>query len=114
MRSSAEAKAYLETLKSILQYLDICDCKMEQGSLRCDVNISLMRPDAKEFGTRAEIKNINSVKSVGRAIQYEEKRQALLLEAGKKVVQETRRYNANRDKTTSCLLYTSPSPRDRG
>ena len=74
---------------------------MEQGSLRCDVNISLMRPDDKEFGTRAEIKNINSIKSVGRAIKYEERRQALLLEAGKKVVQETRRYNANRDKTTS-------------
>lgn len=99
--SAEEAMAFVEQISLLLQYAGVCDCKMEQGSLRCDVNISLMRPDAKEFGTRAEIKNINSVKSVGRAIQYEEKRQALLLEAGKKVVQETRRYNANRDKTTS-------------
>lgn len=99
--SAEEAMAFVEQISLLLQYAGVCDCKMEQGSLRCDVNISLMRPDAKEFGTRAEIKNINSVKSVGRAIQYEEKRQALLLEAGNKVVQETRRYNANRDKTTS-------------
>ncbi|WP_347561933.1 Asp-tRNA(Asn)/Glu-tRNA(Gln) amidotransferase subunit GatB [Ruminococcus sp. Marseille-P6503] len=99
--SAEEAMAFVEQISLLLQYAGVCDCKMEQGSLRCDVNISLMRPDATEFGTRAEIKNINSIKSVGRAIQYEEKRQALLLEAGKKVVQETRRYNANRDKTTS-------------
>lgn len=99
--SAEEAMAFVEQISLLLQYAGVCDCKMEQGSLRCDVNISLMKPDAKEFGTRAEIKNINSIKSVGRAIQYEEKRQALLLEAGKKVVQETRRYNANRDKTTS-------------
>lgn len=99
--SAEEAMAFVEQISLLLQYAGVCDCKMEQGSLRCDVNISLMRPDAKEFGTRAEIKNINSIKSVGRAIKYEEKRQALLLEAGKKVIQETRRYNANRDKTTS-------------
>lgn len=99
--SAEEAMAFVEQISLLLQYAGVCDCKMEQGSLRCDVNISLMKPDAKEFGTRAEIKNINSIKSVGRAIKYEEKRQALLLEAGKKVVQETRRYNANRDKTTS-------------
>lgn len=101
MSSAEEAMAYVEQISLLLKYAGVCDCKMEQGSLRCDVNISLMRPDDKEFGTRAEIKNINSIKSVGRAIKYEEKRQALLLEAGKKVVQETRRYNANRDKTTS-------------
>lgn len=99
--SAEEAMAFVEQISLLLQYAGVCDCKMEQGSLRCDVNISLMKPDAKEFGTRAEIKNINSIKSVGRAIKYEQKRQALLLEAGKKVVQETRRYNANRDKTTS-------------
>ena len=99
--SAEEAMAFVEQISLLLQYAGVCDCKMEQGSLRCDVNISLMRPDATEFGTRAEIKNINSIKSVGRAIKYEEKRQALLLEAGKKVIQETRRYNANRDKTTS-------------
>ena len=99
--SAEEAMAFVEQISLLLQYAGVCDCKMEQGSLRCDVNISLMKPDAKEFGTRAEIKNINSIKSVGRAIKYEEKRQALLLEAGKRVIQETRRYNANRDKTTS-------------
>lgn len=101
MNSAEEAMAFVEQISLLLQYAGVCDCKMEQGSLRCDVNISLMKPDAKEFGTRAEIKNINSIKSVGRAIKYEERRQALLLDAGKRVVQETRRYNANRDKTTS-------------
>lgn len=82
--SAEEAMAFVEQISLLLQYAGVCDCKMEQGSLRCDVNISLMRPDATEFGTRAEIKNINSIKSVGRAIKYEEKRQALLLEAGKR------------------------------
>ena len=101
MASAEEAMAFVEQISLLLQYAGVCDCKMEQGSLRCDVNISIMKPDAKEFGTRAEIKNINSVKSVGRAIKYEERRQALLVDAGKKVVQETRRYDANRDKTTS-------------
>ena len=99
--SAEEAMAFVEKISLLLQYAGVCDCKMEQGSLRCDVNISIMKPDAKEFGTRAEIKNLNSVKSVGRAIKYEERRQALLLDAGKRVVQETRRYDANRDATKS-------------
>ena len=101
MRSAEEAMAYVEQISLLLKYAGVCDCKMEQGSLRCDVNISIMKPGDKEFGTRAEIKNINSIKSVGRAIKYEERRQALLLEAGKKVIQETRRYDANRDATKS-------------
>ena len=101
MNSAEEAMAFVEQVSLLLKYAGVCDCKMEQGSLRCDVNISIMKPDAKEFGTRAEIKNLNSVKSVGRAIKYEERRQALLLDAGKKVVQETRRYDANRDTTKS-------------
>ena len=101
MSSAEEAMAYVEQISLLLQYAGVCDCKMEQGSLRCDVNISIMKPGDKEFGTRAEIKNINSIKSVGRAIKYEERRQALLLEAGKKVIQETRRYDANRDATKS-------------
>ena len=101
INSAEEAMAFVEQISLLLQYAGVCDCKMEQGSLRCDVNISLMKPDAKEFGTRAEIKNINSIKSVGRAIKYEERRQALLLDAGKRVVQETRRYDANRDTTKS-------------
>ena len=101
MNSAEEAMAYVEQISLLLRYAGVCDCKMEQGSLRCDVNISIMKPGDKEFGTRAEIKNINSIKSVGRAIKYEERRQALLLEAGKKVIQETRRYDANRDATKS-------------
>ncbi len=99
--SAEEAMAFVEQISLLLQYAGVCDCKMEQGSLRCDVNISLMKPGDKEFGTRSEIKNINSIKSVGRAIKYEERRQALLLDAGKRVVQETRRYDANRDTTKS-------------
>lgn len=101
INSAEEAKAFVEEVSLRLQYAGVCDCKMEQGSLRCDVNISLMKPDAKEFGTRAEIKNLNSIKSIGRAIEYEERRQAKLLDMGKKVVQETRRYNDNRDETKS-------------
>lgn len=101
MNSAEEAMAFVEQISLLLQYAGVCDCKMEQGSLRCDVNISIMKPTDKEFGTRAEIKNINSIKSVGRAIKYEERRQALLLEAGKSVIQETRRYDANRDTTKS-------------
>lgn len=99
--SAEEAKAFVEEVSLRLQYAGVCDCKMEQGSLRCDVNISLMKPDAKEFGTRAEIKNLNSIKSIGRAIEFEEKRQAKLLDMGKRVIQETRRYNDNRDETKS-------------
>lgn len=101
MNSAEEAMAFVEQVSLLLRYAGVCDCKMEQGSLRCDVNISIMKPEDKEFGTRAEIKNLNSIKSVGRAIEYEERRQALLLEAGKKVIQETRRYDANRDTTKS-------------
>ena len=74
---------------------------MEEGSLRCDVNVSIMRPEDKELGTRAEIKNMNSLKSITRAINYEIKRQSRLLDAGKKVVQETRRFNENKGETRS-------------
>lgn len=74
---------------------------MEQGSLRCDVNVSIMKPGDKEFGTRTECKNLNSLKSIGRAIEYEIKRQSRLLDMGKRVIQETRRYNDNRGETTS-------------
>lgn len=99
--SAEEAQAFVAQIALLLKYAGVSDCKMEQGSLRCDVNISLMKPGDKEFGTRAEIKNLNSIKSIGRAIKYEERRQALLLDAGKRVIQETRRYNDNRDVTTS-------------
>ena len=99
--SAEEAKAYVEQIILLLQYAGVSDCKLEEGSIRCDVNISLMKPEDKEFGTRAEIKNLNSLKSIVRAIEFEEIRQAQLLDMGKKVVQETRRFNDNRGETTS-------------
>jgi aspartyl-tRNA(Asn)/glutamyl-tRNA(Gln) amidotransferase subunit B len=99
--SAEEAKAFVEKVSLLLQYAGVCDCKMEQGSLRCDVNISIMKPDAKELGTRAEIKNLNSIKSIGRAIEYEIYRQSKLLDMGGRVVQETRRFDDNRGETKS-------------
>lgn len=99
--SAEEAKAFVEKIRLLLQYAGVCDCKMEQGSLRCDVNISIMKPTDTELGTRAEIKNLNSLKSIGRAIDYEIKRQSILLDDGKRVVQETRRFNDNRGETKS-------------
>lgn len=99
--SAEEAKAFVEKVSLLLQYAGVCDCKMEQGSLRCDVNISLMRPEDTQFGTRAEIKNLNSLKAITRAINYEIKRQSRLLDAGKRVIQETRRFNDNKGETTS-------------
>ena len=97
MRSAAEARAYLEQLKAILEYTDVCDCKMQEGSLRCDANISVMPEGATEFGTRAEIKNLNSFRALERAIEYEVERQIDLIEDGKKVVQETRRWDDDKE-----------------
>jgi aspartyl-tRNA(Asn)/glutamyl-tRNA(Gln) amidotransferase subunit B len=93
MRSSAEAKAYLDTIKSILQYLNISDCKMQEGSIRCDVNVSVRPKGATEFGTRVEMKNVNSFSAVMRAIDYEAERQISVLEAGGEIHQETRRWD---------------------
>ena len=93
MRSSAEARAYLEKLKAILEYTEVSDCKMQEGSLRCDANISVMPEGATEFGTRAEIKNLNSFKALERAIEYEVQRQKEILEDGGHVVQETRTWD---------------------
>lgn len=90
--SAADVTAFVEKIRLLLQYAGVCDGKMEQGSLRCDVNISLAEKDAEELGTRAEIKNINSVRAIGRAIEYEIYRQTELIENGEKVIQETRRY----------------------
>ncbi|MDO5125961.1 MAG: Asp-tRNA(Asn)/Glu-tRNA(Gln) amidotransferase subunit GatB [Ruminococcus sp.] len=92
MRSSAEAKAYLETLKSILQYLDICDCKMQEGSIRCDVNVSVHKP-GEPMGTRSEMKNVNSFSAAVRGIDYEVNRQIDILENGGTITQETRRWD---------------------
>ena len=97
IRSSAEAKAYLETIKSILQYIGISDCKMQEGSIRCDVNVSVMEKGSSEFGTRSEMKNVNSFSAAVRGIEYEAKRQIELLEKGEKVIQETRRWDDNKE-----------------
>ncbi len=99
IRSPEEARAYLEKLKSILQYTGVSDVKMEEGSLRCDANISIMPAGSTRFGARAEIKNLNSFKAVQRGLEYEVKRQAQLLDAGGKVVQETRRWDEDKGET---------------
>lgn len=97
MRSSDEVIAYLDKLKLILQYLGVSDCKMQEGSLRADINLSVRELGAKEYGTRTEMKNMNSFKAIARAIEGERKRQIELLEYGKPVVQETRRWDDNKD-----------------
>lgn len=97
MRSVDEVIAYLEKLKLILQYLGVSDCKMQEGSLRADINLSIREASAPEFGTRTEMKNMNSFKAIARAIEGERKRQIELLEYGKLVIQETRRWDDNKD-----------------
>ncbi len=99
MSSAAEAKAFVEKVALLLQYAGVCDCKMEQGSIRADVNVSIMKPTDTEYGTRAEMKNLNSIKAIGRAIDFEIYRQSKLLDMGKQVVQETRRYDDNKGET---------------
>ena len=93
MRSAEEVIAYLEKLRMTIQYLGASDCKMQEGSMRADVNISVREVGAAEFGTRTEMKNLNSFKSIARAIEGERNRQIELIEDGKKVVQETRRWD---------------------
>jgi aspartyl-tRNA(Asn)/glutamyl-tRNA(Gln) amidotransferase subunit B len=90
MRSPEEAADYLKRLHEILVYLEICDGNMEEGSFRCDANVSIRPKGQKEFGTRAELKNMNSFRNVQRALEYEVKRQQYLVENGQKIVQETR------------------------
>ncbi len=101
LRSPEEAVAYLKTLHSLVTYLGICDGNMQEGSFRCDANVSLRPKGSETFGTRAEIKNVNSFRYVEKAIYYEMKRQRQLLEEGKKVVQETRLYDAASNTTRS-------------
>lgn len=101
MRSAKEAVAYMEKMRAILQYVGISDCRMEEGSLRCDANVSVRPVGQKELGTKTEIKNINSFKGVERAIEYEAMRQAELLEDGGKVVQETRTWDEKEGVTKS-------------
>lgn len=90
MRSSEEAKNYMEELRNIVRYIGVCDGNLEEGSMRCDANISIMPKGSKEFGTRAEIKNVNSFAALQRAIEYEIERQIEIVEEGGEVVQETR------------------------
>ncbi len=99
MRSAAEAVAYMRKLHELVRYLGICDGNMQEGSFRCDANVSVRPKGQKAFGTRVEIKNINSFKFVEKAINHEVERQIELLENGGAVVQETRLYDANKDET---------------
>ena len=101
MRSAKEAVAYLEKMRAILQYIGISDCRMEEGSLRCDANVSVRPVGQKELGTKAEIKNINSFKGVEKAIEYEALRQAEILEDGGKIIQETRTWDEKEGGTKS-------------
>ena len=96
MRSSEEVIAYLEKLRMTIQYLEASDCKLQEGSMRADVNLSVREAGAKEFGTRTEMKNLNSFKAIARAIEGERERQIDLIESGEKVVQETRRWDDSR------------------
>lgn len=99
LRSAKEAVAYLKTLHSLVKYIGICDGNMQEGSFRVDANVSVRPKGQTEFGTRTEIKNVNSFRFVEKAIDYEVARQIALIESGEKVVQETRLYNADKDET---------------
>ena len=101
IRSAQEATEYLQALKAILVYAGVSDCNMEEGSLRCDANVSVRERGVCALGTRAEVKNLNSFRNVGRAIEYEYERQVGLVEAGRRIVQETRLYRADKDETAS-------------
>ena len=101
IRTPEEAKAYLEKIKSILSYIDVSDCKMEEGSLRCDANISLRPLGQEKFGTKAEVKNVNSFKAVQRALEYEVERQTEILSEGGRIIQETRSWDDSRGITLS-------------
>ena len=97
MRSAEEVIAYLEKLRMMIQYLGASDCKLQEGSMRADVNLSVREVGASEFGTRTEMKNLNSFKAISRAIEGERARQIELIEEGKKVIQETRRWDDNKE-----------------
>jgi aspartyl-tRNA(Asn)/glutamyl-tRNA(Gln) amidotransferase subunit B len=101
MRSAKEAVAYMKKIHTLVRYLEICDGNMQEGSFRCDANVSVRPKGQQKFGTRAEIKNLNSFRFVERAINYEVERQIELIEGGGKVVQETRLYDPDRGETRS-------------
>lgn len=101
IRSPEEAKEYVEKLQFLMRYIGVSDCKMEEGSMRCDVNVSVRPQGSEQLGTRAEIKNMNSISFITKAMAYEFDRQCDLLDCGEEVVQETRRYNESEDCTES-------------
>ncbi|MEW6648044.1 MAG: Asp-tRNA(Asn)/Glu-tRNA(Gln) amidotransferase subunit GatB [Pseudomonadota bacterium] len=101
MRSAQEAVAYMKRIHELVRYIEICDGNMQEGSFRCDANVSVRPKGQKEFGTRAELKNINSFRFVEKAIEYEVERQIALIESGGKVVQETRLYDPDKNETRS-------------
>jgi len=101
IRSAEEARAYLDKLKSILEYIDVSDCKMEEGSLRCAANVSIRPVGTEKLGTKAEIKNMNSFKALQRALEYEVERQAEVLGEGGRVFQETRSWDDSKGVTVS-------------
>ena len=101
MRSAKEAVAYMKKIHTLVRYLEICDGNMQEGSFRCDANVSVRPRGQEKFGTRAEIKNLNSFRFVEKAIQHEVARQIEVIESGGKVVQETRLYDSDKDETRS-------------
>ena len=101
IRSSEDAYAFLTEVRKLVRYLDICDGNMEEGSLRCDANISVMLNDAKEYGKKVEVKNMNSIRNVQRAIDFEVERQIELLEKGEVIISETRTFDAGSGTTSS-------------
>src|SRR6202040_48412 len=101
IRAPSEAYQYLNTLKQVLEYTGVSDCNMEEGSLRCDANVSVRPRGQKQFGTKAEVKNVNSFRFIRSALEYEIERQVELIESGGRVAQETRLWNANEGRTYS-------------
>lgn len=110
IRSAQEAREYLETIRTILMYVGISDCKMQEGSIRCDVNVSVRPKGAEEFGTRCEMKNINTFSGAQRAIEYEAARQIEILERGGVISQETRRWDD--EKGVNVLLRSKEDAQD--
>lgn len=110
MRSAEEVIAYLETLRTIIQYLGASDCKLQEGSMRVDVNLSVREAGTDKHGTRTEMKNLNSFKAIARAIEAERRRQIELLEEGRQVMQETRRWDDNKE--TSYAMRSKEDARD--
>src|SRR5262249_8076214 len=101
LRGAKEAVAYARALHSLVRWIGICDGNMQEGSFRCDANVSVRKAGSSELGTRCEIKNLNSFRFMEKAIEFEAKRQIDVLEDGGKVIQETRLYDAQKDETRS-------------